>query len=206
MSIYDSEQDFRFFDTTVEKVKTFLQQSTNIFKEKFGGSWERHHIIPPEESWPLPFRQTSKHKHIPDFVSGRYGELFISQAFRELIEEFDPVQHHYIPLHLYLADGRESVGEYFVFKFGSFVDGIIAEKSKVGPMYDRQGNLGFYSTGHSPKITWRADAVEGRHVWADTYLKDRFFCSDEFLAEVEKRKMKVFDKTESFVCFNEGKA
>ena len=168
-------------------------------------NWNRPEIIPPEESWPLPFRQTTKHKQVPDFISGRFGgALFVSQAFRELIEAFDPVQHHYIPLHLFLADGRESVGEYFLFKFGSYVDGIIADQSEVGPMYDNDGNIGFYSTGHSPKITWRAEAIEGRHVWTDRYLKRRFFCSDEFLAEVEKRKMTLFRKVESFVNDKEG--
>lgn len=162
--------------------------------------WAGPEQIPPQDTWPLRFRQTTKHKKVPDYCSGRYhGTLFVSRAFRDLVEAMDPVTHHYVPLQLTLHGGRESVGEFFLFKFGSFVDGIVAEKSEVGPIYDNEGRLGFYSVGSAATITWRRSAIEGRHVWADEFLKRRFFCSDAFLREVERLKMRLFYKVESFV-------
>ena len=162
--------------------------------------WPEPTYVPPEETWPLPFRQVSKHKVIPDFCGGRWSfTIFVSQAFRELVEAMDPVKHHFIPLDLELHGGRRSVGEYFLFKPGMFVDGIIAEQSEVGPIYAPNGDLGFYGIGAHPRIVWRREAVAGRHVWADKYLNHMTFCSDEFMAEMRKRKMKLFLETESFL-------
>lgn len=168
---------------------------------RYPQKWSDADVVPTAEYWPMKFVQSSAHKQVPDFcAAASYGALYVSRAVKELIQAMDPVTHHYVPLHLVLKDGRETVDEHFLFKFGSFIDGVMEEESEVGPMYNRHGRLGFYSTAIAPKIVWRADAIAGRHVWADRYMKNRFFCSDEFLTEIEKRKMGLFNKTESFVA------
>ena len=162
--------------------------------------WHRPDNVPDAKFWPLPFKQTSRHTEIPDFCRGRgQGTLFVSSALRALIEKMDPVAHHFVPLRLELWSGAIIEGEYFLFKFGDFVDGIIAENSEVGPMLDSSGKLGFYSAGYSSKIIWRSEAISGRHFWTDTYLRNRYFCSDEFLRELKSRNMGVFDAIESFI-------
>ena len=162
--------------------------------------WHRPDVVPAAEFWPLPFRQASNHPNVPDFCRGwGQGSLFVSKAFKTLVESKEPVTHHFVPLRLELHDGTVSEGAHFLFKFGNFVDGIITEKSEVGAMHDDTGKLGFYSTGPSPQITWQREAIENRHFWADTYLRNRPFCSDAFLEEMERQEMGVFDKIKSFV-------
>lgn len=162
--------------------------------------WSLPTMIPDVSTWPLPFRQVSKHKTIPDICGGRYtGVIFVSKAFKELVEAMDPVQHIFIPLHLYLYDGRETVGEHFLFKFGSFVDGIVIEQSEVKKVIDRKGSFWRLDHGIGAKITWRENEINNRHVWADKYLPHDMYCSDSFMSELKVRKMGNFDKIQSFI-------
>jgi len=153
---------------------------------------------PPESMLPLHFRQSTNHKVLPDFMSGSSKIIFVSQKLRRLIEDLDPETHHYFPITLHTKAGDVIENEYFLFKFGSFIDdGIIVDKSQVGPIVVA-GKLGFYSTPARPKLVWKKAKIAGRHVWADRYLKDRFCVSDAFFEEVSRLKIKLFDATESF--------
>jgi len=153
---------------------------------------------PPESMLPLHFRQSTNHKVLPDFMSGSGGTIFVSQKMRRLIEDMDPETHHYFPITLHTKAGDVIENEYFLFKFGSFIDdGIIVDKSQVGPIVVA-GKLGFYSTPARPKLVWKKAKIAGRHVWADRYLKDRFCVSDAFFEEVSRLKIKLFRAIESF--------
>jgi hypothetical protein len=162
--------------------------------------WDLPTNIPGPETWPLPFRQTTKHKKIPDICGGRYtGVIFVSKAFKALVEDMDPVAHHFIPLHIYHHDGHESIAEHFLFKFGSFVDAIVIEQSEVKPMRRDDGVMWRLSHGSGARITWRASAIQDRHVWADKYRNTDMYCSDVFMKELKSRKMGTFDMVPSFV-------
>jgi hypothetical protein len=163
--------------------------------------WAEPDFIPPEEYWPLYFKQTSKQKKLPDVMLGIYlGSIFVSKNFKKLVETFEPVQHVFVPLVLELCDGATSKDDYFLLKFAGLTNGVVAEKSDVKPIYSRSGELGFYSAGYAPRITWREDAIQGRHLWADQYLPGRMFCSDEFFNELKIEKMGLFAADECFVA------
>lgn len=169
-------------------------------QETVPDKWDRPTLVPDPSTWPLQFRQTTKHKTIPDICGGRYtGVIFVSKAFKELVEKWDPVQHHFIPLHIFHQDGHETIGEHFLFKFGSFVDGIVIEQSEVKPMM-HEGKMWRLSHGSRAKIVWCASAIAGRHVWADRYRDDDMYCSDAFMKELNSRKMGSFDKEPSFIA------
>lgn len=138
----------------------------------------------------LRYQQTSKHKVLPDLMSGGpSGLYFVGRRMRDVIEEMEPFQHRYIPIVLRTFDQRILEGEFFMFKHGAFVDdGVIQAKSKVGLM-GKHEETKFYSTPAYPKITWKAAAIEGHHFFTDKYLKDRIFVSDEFLKRMKREKL-----------------
>ena len=156
-------------------------------------------FIPDESLWPLHFRQTTKHKNIPDFMTGtNIGMRFVSRAFRDLIEEWDPGHSAYVPIILNLADGRTLQDEYFIHCFTDFIDdGLIEDQSDIGAII-RKGRMRFYSSSANPKLTWQSEKIKGRHVWADKYLMDRFCVSDEFMQAVDDRGYALFKKIQSF--------
>lgn len=85
-----------------------------------------------------------------------------------------------------------------MFKMAGFVEGgIVVEKSDVAPRI-LQGKLTRYMpTSQSPRLMWNADAIKGRHLWADTYLKSANVVSDEFYVELTKHKIGSFLAIES---------
>ena len=139
----------------------------------------------------LRYRQDSKHKVLPDLMSGGpSGMYFVSPRLRAVIEEMEPFQHRYIPIVLRTYDQRILEGEFFMFKHGAYIDdGVIEAKSKVGLMGERHEALAAYSTPAHPKITWKAAAIEGHHFFTGSYLKDRIFVSDEFLKRMKREKL-----------------
>lgn len=155
-----------------------------------------------EDQYPLDFQQTSSHTELTDFMrGGSLGVVLISKAFRDLIEEMDPGHSLYYPVVLHCDDGRIIKDEYFLHKFSDFIDdGIIVDESDVQPVV-RKGKTRFYSSSAWPKLIWRSDKIKDRHVFADSYLRDRFCVSDAFLEAVENRGFKGFNKIESFVHY-----
>jgi hypothetical protein len=147
-------------------------------------------VVPGPEWWPLKLVLASKHKIMPDISTGPYsGMMLVSAKVKALIEAMDPVQHHYIPTEIKRKDGSPVEQEFFLFKFGSFVDGVVIEQSEVTKMINLE-------TGKF----WRASAIKGRHFWGDKYLGNDVFCSDEFMAELDRQKIKAFDKIKSYVA------
>lgn len=153
-------------------------------------------IIPDAALWPLRIRLRRPRKTLPHFTVGpSTGVIVVSKTFKDLVEAWDPVQHHFIPLEIRQPDGTLWDGEdRFMFKMGSFVDsGIIVEKSEVAPQSTPKGRfIGYFRTNQSPRLMWNAQAVKGRHLWADEHMKSANTVSDEFYEELKKRKIGSF--------------
>ncbi len=158
--------------------------------------------VPSPEWWPLRFILHSKHKIIPDIATGpSTGILLVSAKVKALIEKMDPIQHHYIPVEIRRKNGILVEQEFYLFKFGSFVDGVVIEQSEVKKMHSfSTGEFWSLDSSISAKIIWRASAIKGRHIWGEKYLGNDVFCSDEFMAELEQQKIKVFNKIKSYVA------
>ena len=88
------------------------------------------HVVPDASSWPVRIVQTSK-RPVPDYTGGpALGIVVVSEAFKSLVESWDPVPHHFIPLEITRPDGTVAKGTNHIFKLGSFVEnGIVTEKS-----------------------------------------------------------------------------
>lgn len=179
-----------------EDVWTDEQQGTDY------GRLGKSHGREPAIKGPIPYRMykgsQGRNGVLPDILPGRWSsDMIVSQKVREMIEKMDPVAHHFIPLDLTLKDGTE-VHDRFLFVTGDLVDGIIAEESQVTPKIFG-GKLGYYSVPGSPRIVWRADAIEGRAIWVDRYLHHYFVISDELHAAFERFRIRHYRKTHSLV-------
>ena len=169
-------------------------------RESLPAAISRPHVIPDASLWPLRIRLRKPRKTLPEYTVGpSVGVVVVSTVFKNLVEAWDPVKHHFIPLEIRQPDGSLWDGEdRFMFKMGGFVEGgIIVEKSDVAPLI-LQGKLTHYMpTSQSPRLTWNAGAIKGRHLWADIYLKSANVVSDEFYAELNELKIGSFLAIES---------
>lgn len=85
--------------------------------------------------------------------------------------------------------------------FRDFIpDALVMEESDAKPVLSK-GKIQLLSTPHTPKLTWNAAKIAGRHVWVAEYLADRFCVSDEFMEVVEARGDALFRKIRSFVKY-----
>jgi hypothetical protein len=91
------------------------------------------HVVPDASSWPVRIVQSSK-RSVPDYTGGpALGIVVVSEGFKSLVESWDPVPHHFIPLEITRPDGTVAKGTNHIFKLGSFVEnGIVTEKI-LGP-------------------------------------------------------------------------
>jgi hypothetical protein len=157
----------------------------------------------PALEGPIPYRmykgRLGKSGSLPDIVPGRWDtDLIVSARVRALIREMDAFSHHFIPLELTLRDGT-TVSSHFLFVAGDLVDGIVAEESEVLPKIFG-GKLAYYSVGGDPKIVWRADAISGRAIWVDKYLRNQVVISDELQVAFERNDIQKYKLTASAVA------
>lgn len=135
-----------------------------------------------------------KKKKLLDYFSIR-GDLGVSQAFKDLLEEMEPGVHQFFPLEVRRKDGEPVEGQYYLFVISVLLDtALIPEKSNViqkgtyreypdGGIYD-----GIYYTASGPgpnKFTLNRKVIGNHHAWVDRRMRDVFF-SDEFVARIEK--------------------
>ena len=141
----------------------------------------------------IPYVQESDHTVVPPICQGRWGyDVFVNQEVKSLIERMESAEHFFHPLELHLKSGEVLRGSHFLLRVGGIVDGILPEESQVKP-YIKDGKLRFYrATTARPKVTWRAAAISGKHLWVDQYFVSGIFCSDEFMDELKRRKIGHF--------------
>jgi hypothetical protein len=151
----------------------------------------------PALSGPIPYRMRGgrllKGGVLPDILAGRWsGNMIVSARVRKLIEDLDPVTHHFIPVNLTLKDGAQVDGQFFLFAAGDLVDGVIAEKLDGTPVvFD--GRLGYYSVAARPHVTFRREVVEKRAIWVDKYLPKKIFISDALFEEFQRLGLQRFE-------------
>ncbi|EFL89803.1 imm11 family protein [Ahrensia sp. R2A130] len=165
--------------------------------------WEPD-FVPDESEWPLRYWQGTKHKTLPDFMNlPTFGTLVVNERARDLFRCLEPNRHVYVPLELALHGGEVAKDRFWLFRLTDLVeDGLVVEQSDISvvkssvPPYEP----GMYSTPKiSPKLTWKSEKIEGRHIWADSWLKRKMCVSDELAAEMRRQKMKYIDLTEGEV-------
>ena len=86
---------------------------------------------------------------------------------------------------------------------------VVINKEYIGLIYssdvykklDREtGEFWGLGSSISAKFVWRASAINGRHIWGDKYLSNDIFCSDEFMAELDRQEIRAFNRVKSYVA------
>jgi len=161
-------------------------------------------FLPDESEWPLRYRQVSKHKTLPDFMTlPSFTTLVVNERARDLFRSFEPDRHVYVPLELALHTGEVAKDRFWLFRLTDLVeDGLVVEQSDISivkssvPPYEP----GMYRARTiSPRLTWKSEKIEGRHIWTDSWLKGDMCISDELATEMRRLKMKYIDLTEGGV-------
>ncbi|WP_415402158.1 imm11 family protein [Tateyamaria sp. SN3-11] len=167
---------------------------------------------------PIPFIQAQYEEDLrlfpvstklPDIFQGRWSaSFFVSDRFRKIVSELDPVEHLFQPVDLTMIDGTRYHSGYYALGIADRVEAIDAENSDLrAKFYDgktfqslkTKGVEDVLSEGRSlgqftyfaaalgePFIQWRKEDIAGRHLWMDRYYTSEAFISDEMAKAFKK--------------------
>ncbi len=126
-----------------------------------------------------------------------YG-VACSKRFKELVEEFEPGLHLFVPIELQYHDGRPMDGEFYFFNCNVDVDCVITDNKKEWFYINRRGEvspmLGLIRELTPLEISLSKPQVEGRHLWTGGPLGwNQLFVSDEFCAALRKGRFKALE-------------
>lgn len=173
--------------------------------------------MPSDTLPPIPFIQTDYVKHpklfpirkLPDIFQGRWSRsFFVSERFKKIVSDLDPIQHLFQPVDLTMMDGRHYPNGYYALGIGDRVEAVDAENSELaakffdGKKYQSlktKGAPNVFEEGKSlgdfmyfegavgePFIQWQKEQISGRHLWMDKHYTSEAFISDE-MAKAFKR-------------------
>jgi len=171
-----------------------------------------------ETQLPIPFLQAHYEENLrlfpiptklPDIFQGRWStSFFVSDRFRKIVSELDPVAHSFQPVDLTMLDGTHYPEGYYALGIGDRVEAIDAENSDLlAKFYDgktvrsvkTKGDKDFLSNGETlgqfmyftaavsePFIEWHEERLSGRHLWMDKFYPSAAFISDEMAKAFKK--------------------
>ncbi|WP_420411124.1 imm11 family protein [Roseibium sp.] len=123
----------------------------------------------------------------------------VNQRFKDLVEEFEPGVHQFIPIELRNEAGDPLTENHYVFNCMVSVDTVLVKESGLQWEIDEPSGQSFLDI-----LTFEHDmvlsrpAIGGRHLWQGLYLQPissgGVFCSDAFQKELKKRKIRFLDQ------------
>lgn len=140
----------------------------------------------PTKSPPKP------HVFIVDYA------VCVSLKLKELVEDFEPGLHLFVPVELQYHDGRPMAGEFYFFNCNVDVDCVLTDNKpewfkdygngRILPTLPQIQKLG------PLEITLSKTQIAGRHLWTGGPLGwDQLFISDEFRAALLKHKIRSME-------------
>lgn len=154
-----------------------------------------HRTYRPDPSrYPLKVCLTRPRKTLPDFTVGPWASLdVVSERFKRLVEDLDPITHDFIPLDVVQPDGTSVDTRHFIFRIGGLLPlSIDLAQSDVAESILRPGLSVYGPTSQAPRIVWHRGVVRQRHIWADQKLPSHIAVSDTFYTELVRQKMTSF--------------
>jgi len=180
---------------------------------KEGYTFIREH--PDHDLAPVPYTASqvpkeaymgTTHKVIPDFVviSGIRG---MSREARDLVEEFEPGVHQFIPVNIVRKrgnkpivrlDGRVLDEPYYLFNCMVWLDTILLDRSEVYKADIGNGVVTAYPDLTKPeaRIVLNREMISGHHVWrGNLHFPERLFFSDQFATATLRKNLKKLEFT-----------
>jgi len=149
------------------------------------------------DSQPKSAYQTTK-KLVHD-VFPLPGINAVRQCFKDLVEEFEPGLHQFMPIALRDKQGEPIPDNFYIFNCAVAFDCVLVSETGV-EVQQPVGEPPEYRLGseikYGGKIVVSKPATEGHHLWMGHHLRPSgswVFVSDEFYKELKKRKIKYVE-------------
>jgi hypothetical protein len=149
-----------------------------------------YRVLP--DSGPKKFLWKSKTKLPPDYAFGNNEAMLVSSRFRDLVEQFEPGLHQFLPVDMFNAkDATQPFDRYYWFVCCTLIDSLDPDHTTLEwkGFYDQLTDCGLrrglWSYQHSetnpPKAVFSLKAIGERHLWRDPYYtRDYVNSSDAF--------------------------
>lgn len=131
------------------------------------------------EDAPKKIRWMSTIRAVPDYGGAPYCSS-VSERLRDLIEQFEPGVHQFIPVDLYRPRAKEPFATHYWFVVCSRIDSVDAEHTTLvmNEFGKWRPNVDFTS-----KRVFSLKAIGDHHIWADTRGSSDFrYISNQFHA------------------------
>jgi hypothetical protein len=149
------------------------------------GYWVKPETMPKQYLW------SNGSKPLPDVLPG----MVVCPRFRDLVEQFEPGVHQFVPVNIYKSKKGEPVATYYWFIVGQRLDSVDRERTTFmwkAPVDDpaagywtsriRNAETREYSDIPDAKMVFSNNKVAGHHIWHDPHLLTfgSGLCSDTF--------------------------
>lgn len=117
----------------------------------------------------------------------------VSPRFRDMVDQFEPGVHQFVPVEIYKDRKGEPVATYYWFIVGQRLDSVDRDRTTYNWTLDYTGKEGFWDDKDVPnaRLVFSNAAVEGRHIWHDPHLltHKNGLCSDAFAHAATEAKL-----------------
>jgi hypothetical protein len=146
------------------------------------------------DTLPRRMRQTTAHKHLPDFLRLN-GQLVVSDAFRRLVEAREPGVHQFFSVEVLDKAGTRIDRSYFIFVVCQRVDAVIVEQSKIQWFTRPDGST--VPVGAFGHLVLDKKVIAGKHVWRNwPYFSSAEFISSDLKEAIESARLEKLEYTE----------
>lgn len=179
-----AETDWDILDMPVPEVARRAQfadpESVNWrSKVSSANPMEQGYRLDPE-TLPKRVLWANGNRELPD-VLPRYA---VSPRFRDLVEQFEPGVHQFVPVEIYKDRNGSPVATYYWFIVCQRLDSVDPEHTTYKWTLDRTGKDGFWDNRDVPeaKLVFSNKMVAGHHIWHDPHMLSykNWLCSDDF--------------------------
>ncbi len=147
----------------------------------------------PASLFPTDARVRSSTQNPPDFLTlAGWG---VSERMKDIVEGVEPDVHQFVPVTIYLRNGKPTPKRYFAVVLGNLARDQIDDelttlrrnpKGKIEPP-DSSGNRGTIKVNRNETRDW--------HAWFSRDIYDKFTISDELHAAIRREKIPGIDFT-----------
>lgn len=122
---------------------------------------------------------SGRRKPLPEAIMSSF--LAVSGRFRNLVEQYEPDIHQFVPVEIYQRKDTDPVATFYCLNVCNRLDSLDKEKTTHARKLDYLG-AGFWSSVGIPdaKIVISRDQTQGCHLWYDPYLMGGVYCSESF--------------------------
>lgn len=146
----------------------------------------------PEEM-PLKIVAEKPRKTWPDTFFTTNGLLVVRDPVRLVLEQLDPGEHQFFPLHFQTKRGLEIEDSWFAMNVTAKQDSILVEYSRVNVNPRAPDRLcSFYSDSKYGDVIVDPSKQKGLHFWREARFNLSLLGSDRLFHEMKKRKLHLF--------------